>query len=125
MTLSELRLEKGQNHIERPEKVGMACLDLPASSRSFISEISQICRRIRECTVSIFGSVNRYALGAGLEVAVSYDMRVASRGAAFRMPEVCDIVCSTLYYLPSNCFIAMAQRDETTLTIATSSCWNY
>jgi enoyl-CoA hydratase/carnithine racemase len=67
----------------------MAHLDSPASARSFISKVSDACRSIRECDVPVIGRVNGYALGAGLEVAVSCDVRVASRGAVFGMPEVC------------------------------------
>lgn len=74
----------------------MARLDSPASARSFISKVSQACRSIRECDVPVIGRVNGYALGAGLEVAVSCDVRVASSGAVFGMPEVCDIVGFTL-----------------------------
>jgi enoyl-CoA hydratase/carnithine racemase len=69
----------------------MARLDSPGAARTFISRVSEACRSIRECPVPVIARVNGFALGAGLEVAISCDFRVACRGAVFGMPEVCSI----------------------------------
>jgi enoyl-CoA hydratase/carnithine racemase len=77
----------------------MARLDSATSARTFISRVSRACRSIRECEVPVIGRVNGYALGAGLEVAISCDFRVVSSKAVFGMPEVGVILFALLVYL--------------------------
>lgn len=66
----------------------MGTLDSPADARAFIQKVSEACAAVRECPVPVIGRVNGFALGAGLELAVSCDVRVAARRAVFGMPEV-------------------------------------
>ncbi|KAJ5678750.1 hypothetical protein N7462_006994 [Penicillium macrosclerotiorum] len=66
----------------------MAHLQGPAHARAFISKVSAACTSLRACPVPVIARVNGYALGAGLEVAASCDVRVASSRAVFGMPEV-------------------------------------
>lgn len=82
----------------------MARLDSPSSAREFISAVSAACASLRDCPVPVIGRVNGYALGAGLEVAVSCDLRVASRNAVFGMPEVC--VSVLLSFVPNHRLIS-------------------
>ena len=58
------------------------------SARAFITRLHGICRSLRELPVPVIAAVRGYCLGAGLEVAASCDMRVASMDAVFGMPEV-------------------------------------
>ena len=46
------------------------------------------CDCLRRLPVPVIACIDGYALGAGLEVAVSCDLRVASNRAKFGMPEV-------------------------------------
>jgi enoyl-CoA hydratase/carnithine racemase len=66
----------------------MAMLSSPAEARAFITRIHAACKSIRDCPVPVIARVNGVALGAGLEVAASCDMRIASSTAILGMPEV-------------------------------------
>lgn len=56
--------------------------------RLYITNLHKACRAIRSSPHPVIGRVNGFCLGAGLEVAASCDMRVASDNAVFGMPEV-------------------------------------
>jgi enoyl-CoA hydratase/carnithine racemase len=57
------------------------------SARDFITLVHQTCDCLRRCPVPVIARIDGFALGAGLEVAVSCDLRVASDRARFGMPE--------------------------------------
>jgi enoyl-CoA hydratase/carnithine racemase len=65
----------------------MAKLDA-GSARVFITALHRVCDGIRRLPVPVIARIEGYALGAGLEVAASCDMRIAAEGAKFGMPEV-------------------------------------
>jgi enoyl-CoA hydratase/carnithine racemase len=65
----------------------MAALD-PASAREFITLVHRTCDCLRKLPVPVIAAIDGYALGAGLEVAASCDLRVATTRAKFGMPEV-------------------------------------
>jgi enoyl-CoA hydratase/carnithine racemase len=65
----------------------MATLDR-ASAERFITLVHQTCNCLRRLPVPVIARIDGYALGAGLEVAVSCDLRVATTRAKFGMPEV-------------------------------------
>jgi enoyl-CoA hydratase/carnithine racemase len=65
----------------------MAALD-GDSAREFITLVHRTCECLRKLPVPVIARINGYALGAGLEVAVSCDLRVATARAKFGMPEV-------------------------------------
>lgn len=65
----------------------MAGLDA-ASARGFITLVHQSCDVFRRLPVPVIARIQGFVLGAGLEVAASCDLRVASRDARFGMPEV-------------------------------------
>lgn len=46
------------------------------------------CDQIRRAPVPVIARINGYCLGAGMEIATSCDMRIASKNARFGMPEV-------------------------------------
>jgi enoyl-CoA hydratase/carnithine racemase len=46
------------------------------------------CDAMRRCPVPVIARINGYCLGAGMEIATSCDMRVASDNSMFGMPEV-------------------------------------
>jgi enoyl-CoA hydratase/carnithine racemase len=58
------------------------------SARLFITRLHQACRAIRDCPVPVIARINGFCLGAGLEVALSCDMRAAAEDAQLGMPEV-------------------------------------
>jgi enoyl-CoA hydratase/carnithine racemase len=65
----------------------MAALDRD-SAEGFITLVHRTCDSLRRLPVPVIARIDGYALGAGLEVAVSCDLRVASTRAQFGMPEV-------------------------------------
>jgi enoyl-CoA hydratase len=73
--------------------IGGASIDeMAAMGRSgaeaFITLVHRTCDCLRRLPVPVIARIDGYALGAGLEVAVSCDMRVATSRAKFGMPEV-------------------------------------
>jgi enoyl-CoA hydratase/carnithine racemase len=65
----------------------MAALDRD-SAKDFITLVHRTCDCLRRLPVPVIARIDGYALGAGLEVAVSCDLRVATTRAKFGMPEV-------------------------------------
>src|SRR6185437_8603261 len=65
----------------------MAALDRN-SAEGFITLVHRTCDCLRRLPVPVIARIDGFALGAGLEVAVSCDLRVAASGAKFGMPEV-------------------------------------
>ncbi len=65
----------------------MAALDR-RRAEDFIRLVHRTCDCLRSLPVPVIARIDGYALGAGLEVAVSCDFRVASSRAKFGMPEV-------------------------------------
>lgn len=59
-----------------------------ANARDFITLVHRTCDVLRKLPVPVIAGIDGYALGAGLEVAVSCDLRVATTRAKFGMPEV-------------------------------------
>lgn len=60
----------------------------PASARTFITTLHEACQAIRDLPVPVVARIDGFCLGAGLEVAASCDLRVASDRSTFGMPEV-------------------------------------
>jgi enoyl-CoA hydratase/carnithine racemase len=65
----------------------MAALDR-ATAGNFITLVHRTCDCLRKLPVPVIARIDGYALGAGLEVAASCDLRVATARAKFGMPEV-------------------------------------
>ncbi|HEV8484045.1 MAG TPA: enoyl-CoA hydratase [Blastocatellia bacterium] len=65
----------------------MAELD-EESARVFITRLHEACSALRQLPVPVIARISGYCLGAGLEVAASCDLRVASEHSSFGMPEV-------------------------------------
>lgn len=65
----------------------MAALDA-GSATAFITRLHRCCEALRELPVPVIGRIQGFALGGGLEVAASCDLRIAADTAVFGMPEV-------------------------------------
>jgi enoyl-CoA hydratase len=65
----------------------IAALD-HAGARGFITLVHRCCDAFRRLPVPVIARIDGFALGAGLELAASCDLRVASDRSAFGMPEV-------------------------------------
>ncbi|MGH7210489.1 MAG: enoyl-CoA hydratase [Acetobacteraceae bacterium] len=68
--------------------VEMSALSGPDAARAFITRIHRACDALRRVPVPVIARIEGYALGAGLEIAASCDLRIASENAVFGMPEV-------------------------------------
>jgi enoyl-CoA hydratase len=73
------------------------------TARTYITALTNANRAIRDLPVPVIARVNGACMGAGLEVAVSCDIRIASDNARFAMPEV-------LFDLPSVVEAALLPR---------------
>lgn len=65
----------------------MAALDKD-SAKDFITLVHRTCDSLRQLPVPVIARIDGYALGAGLELAASCDLRIATTRAHFGMPEV-------------------------------------
>jgi enoyl-CoA hydratase/carnithine racemase len=74
----------------------MARLD-QAAAEAFISRLAALCEAVRTCPAPVIARLSGWCLGAGLEVAVSCDLRVAGAGATFGMPEVAVGIPSVIH----------------------------
>ena len=66
----------------------MAALQTPQDAREFIGRVHSCCNAVRSMPVPVIARIQGFAFGAGLELAASCDLRVASDAAMFGMPEV-------------------------------------
>ena len=66
----------------------LASIVFPPEARSFIGRVHACCDAVRNLAVPVIARINGHALGAGLELAISCDLRVAADNATFGMPEV-------------------------------------
>jgi len=60
----------------------------PDGAEKFITDLHRCCLAIRKAEPLVMASINGFALGGGLEIAASCDLRIASDSARFGMPEV-------------------------------------
>lgn len=65
----------------------MAAVD-KEGAREFITLVHRTCNAVRRVPVPTIARIEGYTLGAGLEFAAACDIRIASEGSTFAMPEV-------------------------------------
>lgn len=59
-----------------------------ATARAFLTEVHRCCDVLRRCPAPTIAKIDGYCIGAGMELAAAADLRVASDGSIFGMPEV-------------------------------------
>jgi enoyl-CoA hydratase/carnithine racemase len=81
----------------------MHALQSPEQAKTFITGIHEACAALRNLPVPIIARIHGFALGAGLEIAASCDLRIATSTSVFAMPEVAIGIPSVVEaaYLPS------------------------
>lgn len=58
------------------------------TAEAFILELHELCQVLRRLPVPVVAAIQGYCLGAGLEIAASCDLRIATVSSSFGMPEV-------------------------------------
>ena len=66
----------------------LASIEGRAQATAFITRVHQCCDAVRSLPVPVIARIAGYTFGAGLELAASCDVRIASEAAVFGMPEV-------------------------------------
>jgi enoyl-CoA hydratase len=66
----------------------MAALENARQAKALISRLHGCCAAIRNLPVPVIARIHGYCFGAGLEIAASCDVRIASETASFGMQEV-------------------------------------
>jgi len=66
----------------------MAALAESHGARAFISQVQACCHALRAIPVPTIARIQGFAFGAGMEIAASCDLRIATQSARFGMPEV-------------------------------------
>src|SRR6202000_818253 len=66
----------------------MAAIDNPEAAKALITRLHRTADAIRNLPVPVIGKIRGFCFGAGMEIAVACDVRVASGDAFFGMPEV-------------------------------------
>ncbi|HLF24238.1 MAG TPA: enoyl-CoA hydratase-related protein [Burkholderiales bacterium] len=60
----------------------------PESGRAFITALHEACAAVRALDAPVIAAVDGVCLGAHLELAAACDLRIASEGSRFGMPEI-------------------------------------
>jgi enoyl-CoA hydratase/carnithine racemase len=66
----------------------MGAIEDPHGARAFISRVHACCDAVRAIPVPTIARIQGFTFGAGLEIAASCDLRIATETAVFGMPEV-------------------------------------
>jgi enoyl-CoA hydratase/carnithine racemase len=78
----------GKSFVSGADIDELAEIAFPAEARAFIGKVHACCLLLREMPAPVIARINGPALGAGLELAISCDLRVGVDTAVFGMPEV-------------------------------------
>lgn len=77
---------------EKAFVAGADIYEMSTLSKRFGAELSrkgnEVFRKIETLPIPVIAAINGYALGGGVELALSCDIRICSTNAIFRMPEV-------------------------------------
>lgn len=93
----------------------MGALDV-SSARVFIDNLRQLCEAVRHFPAPVVARIPGWALGAGLELALACDLRIASSQAWFGMPEVRIGIPSIIHAALLPRFIGNARANWLLLT---------
>ena len=78
---------RGRNFCGGADAAELKGLD-PQTAPMFVTRIHEVCKAIRALPVPVVARLHGAVIGAGLEIAAACDLRVASEGTKFSMPEV-------------------------------------
>ncbi|WP_448856440.1 enoyl-CoA hydratase/isomerase family protein [Corynebacterium camporealensis] len=82
---------KGKAYCAGDDLIDMGTSKYPVPEDKFVEYLSgypEACKAFRECPKPIICSVHGYALGAGLELALSCDLLIAEKGCGIGLPFV-------------------------------------
>jgi enoyl-CoA hydratase len=63
-------------------------LSSPDEARTYITRVHKACEAVSNIPVPVIARVHGFALGAGLELMASCDLKIATKASQFGMPEV-------------------------------------
>lgn len=88
----------------------------PDRARSFILELKRLLDAVRTAPSLTVCAINGYCLGAGMELAMAADLRVAADTAAFGMPEIAVGIPSVLDSALLQQHVGLSRAKEILLT---------
>ena len=79
---------KGASFIGGADIKEMSQMNSYEQAREFITLVHNACAALRDVPVPVIARINGFCLGAGMEIAASCDLRIATSDSLLGMPEV-------------------------------------
>jgi enoyl-CoA hydratase/carnithine racemase len=80
--------EKGASFIGGADIKEMSQMNSYEQAHQFITHVHNACAALRDVPVPVIARINGFCLGAGMEIAASCDLRIATNDSLLGMPEV-------------------------------------
>jgi enoyl-CoA hydratase/carnithine racemase len=88
----------------------------PEGARRFITELGDVTAAVRRAPVATICVIQGYCLGGAMELAMACDLRVATTGASFGMPEIKVGIPSVLEASLLQQYVGLSKAREMLLT---------